>query len=186
MSLEKIAEHIEKETDMKVKKIIIEAQLNSNESLKEADKKAEEMIKEAKKKAANLSEEKAAVDAAKTNVERNNLIKNAVSGAFKDSMNNLYSAEEKFSGSGKYEKLMNLLIKEAKKKLGEDAVLFMNKGDIQSFGKKEKNARESRKRIFGVYAESADGRLSMDLSLGKVIQSLEEKIARKIIDKLEK
>ena len=81
---------------------------------------------------------------------------------------------------------MNILIKEAKKRIGEDAILFMNKEDLQTFGKKEKNAKLTKKKMFGVYAESPDGKFSIDLSLDKVIQSLEEKIAKRVIEKLEK
>ena len=186
MSLEKIAEHIEKETDTKVKKIVIEAQLKANESAKEADKKAGEIIKEAKEKTKELAAEKEAIENAKTHVEKNQVIKKAVSDAFKESMNNLYLAEEKFSKSAEYEKLMSILIKEAKKRMGENAVLFMNKEDLQTFGKKEKNAKQMKKKAFGVYAESPDGKFSIDLSLEKVIQSLEEKIAKRVIEKLEK
>ena len=38
--------------------------------------------------------------------------------------------------------------------------------------------------MFGVYAESSDGKFSIDLSLKKTIEALEEKIAKKIIQKL--
>ena len=186
MSLEKIAEHIEKETDTKVKKLVIEAQIRANQSTDEANKKAEELIKEAKEKTKILVTEREEIEKAKINVEKSQVIKKAISSAFKESINNLYSSEVKFSKSPEYEKLMTALIKEAKKRMGENAVLFMNKEDLQAFGKKEKNAKLMKKKIFGVYAESSDGKLSIDLSLDKVIQSLEEKIARRIIEKLEK
>jgi vacuolar-type H+-ATPase subunit E/Vma4 len=185
MSLEKIAEHIEKETDTKVKKIVIEAQLKANESTKEADKKVAEILKEAQIKRDIVIDEKEAIENAKINVEKDQIVKKAVSDAFKESMNNLYSSEKEFSKSPEYQKLMAILIKEAKKRIGEDAILFMNKEDLQVFGKKEKNAKLSKKEMFGVYAESVDGRFSIDLSLNKTIQSLEEKIAKKIIEKLE-
>ncbi len=186
MSLEKIAEHIEKETDTKVKKMIIEAQLKANQSANEAEKKAEEILKEAKEKTKMLTSEKEEIEKAKINVEKNQILKKAISSAFKESMNNLYSSESKFSKTAEYEKLMNMLIKEAKKRIGEDAILFMNKEDLEAFGKKEKNARLMKKKIFGVYAESPDGKFSIDLSLNKVILSLEEKIAKRVIEKLEK
>ncbi|MEM0143876.1 MAG: hypothetical protein QXL94_08065 [Candidatus Parvarchaeum sp.] len=186
MSLEKIAEHIEKETDTKVKKLVIEAQIKANQSKDEADKKAEEIVKEAKEKAKNIGAEKEEIEIAKINVEKNQIIKRAISSAFKESMNNLYLSEAKFSESTEYQRLMPLLIKEAKKRIGEDAILFMNKEDIQIFGKKEKNVKPIKKKMFGVYAESPDGKFSIDLSLNKVIQSLEEKIAKEIIEKLEK
>ncbi len=184
MSLEKIAEHIEKETDIKVKKIIIEAQLKANESNKETDKKISEILKEAQAKKEILTEEKETIENAKIHVEKDQIIKKAVSEAFKDSMNNLYSSEEEFSKTQEYSKLMTILIKEAKKRIGEDAILFMNKEDLQVFGKKEKNAKLTKKNMFGVYAESSDGKFSIDLSLKKTIESLEEKIAKKIIQKL--
>ncbi|MCL4396779.1 hypothetical protein M1494_00300 [Candidatus Parvarchaeota archaeon] len=186
MSLEKIAEHIEKETDTKVKKMIIEAQLKANQSADEADKTAEETIREAKEKTKALIAEKEEIEKAKINVEKNQIIKKAVSSAFKESMNNLYFSETKFSRTAEYEKLMNILIKEAKKRIGEDAILFMNKEDLQTFGKKEKNAKLTKRKMFGVYAESPDGKFSIDLSLDKVIQSLEENIAKRVIENLEK
>ncbi len=186
MSLEKIAEHIEKETDTKVKKMIIEAQLKANQSTNETDKKVEEILKEAKDKTKAIVAEKEEIEKAKINVEKTQIIKKAVSNAFKESMNNLYFSEAKFSKTAEYEKLMNILIKEAKKRIGEDAILFMNKEDLQTFGKKEKNAKPTKKKMFGVYAESPDGKFSIDLSLDKVIQSLEEKIAKRVIEKLEK
>ncbi len=186
MSLEKIAEHIEKETDTKVKKMIIEAQIKANQSTDETDKKVEEILKEAREKTKAIVAEKEEIEKAKINVEKNQIIKKAVSNAFKESMNNLYSSEIKFSKTAEYEKLMNILIKEAKKRIGEDAILFMNKEDLQTFGKKEKNAKLTKKKMFGVYAESPDGKFSIDLSLDKVIQSLEEKIAKRVIEKLEK
>ena len=186
MSLEKIAEHIEKETDIKVKKIIIEAQIKANQSTDEADKKAEEILKEAKDKTKLLVSEKEEIEKAKINVEKNQIIKKSISNAFKESMNNLYSSESKLSKTTDYEKLMNTLIKEAKKRIGEDVILFMNKEDLQTFGKKEKNAKLSKKKMFGIYAESPDEKFSIDLSLDKVIQSLEENIAKRVIENLEK
>ncbi len=186
MSLEKIAEHIEKETDTKVKKMIIEAQIKANQSANEADKKAEEILKEAKDKTKAFISEKEEIEKAKINVEKNQIMKKAISSAFKESMNNLYSSESKFSETAEYEKLMNTLIKEAKKRIGEDAIIFMNKKDIETFGKNEKNAKLMKKKMFGVYAESQDGKFSIDLSIDKVIQSLEEKIAKSVIEKLEK
>ena len=186
MGLEKIAEHIEKETDTKVKKIIIEAQIKANQSAEETDKKVKEILKEAEEKTKALVAEKEEIEKAKINVEKNQIIKRAVSSAFKESINNLYSSQEKFSKTEEYEKLMNILTKEAKKRIGEDAVLFMNKEDLHTFGKKEKNAKLTKKKMFGVYAESPDGKFSIDLSLDKAIQSLEEKIAKKVIENLEK
>ena len=186
MSLEKIAEHIEKETDTKIKKMIIEAQIKANQSANEADKKAEEILKEAKDKTKAIVSEKEEIEKAKINVEKNQIMKKAISSAFKESMNNLYSSESKFSKTAEYEKLMDILIKEAKKRIGKDAILFMNKEDLQIFGKKEKNTKLMKKKIFGIYAESPDGKFSIDLSLDKVIQSLEEKIAKRVIENLEK
>jgi vacuolar-type H+-ATPase subunit E/Vma4 len=186
MSLEKIAEHIEKETDTKVKKMIIEAQIKANQSTNEADKKVEDILKAAKERAKVLADEKEEVEKAKINVEKNQIIKKAVSSAFKESMNNLYSSEAEFSKTKEYEKLMNILIKEAKKQIGENTVIFMNKEDLQTFGKKEKNAKLTKRKIFGIYAESPDGKFSIDLSLDKIIQSMEEKIAKRVIEKLEK
>ena len=145
MSLEKIAEHIEKETDTKIKKIVIEAQLKANEYTKEADKKVAEILKEAQSKKEIIVEEKRTIENAKIHVERDQIIKKAVSDAFKDSMNNLYSSEKEFSKTPEYQKLMVILIKEAKKRIGENAVLFMNKDDLQVFGKKEKKCKALQK-----------------------------------------
>ena len=131
-------------------------------------------------------DKKEEIEKAKINVEKNQIIKKSISNAFKESMNNLYSSESKLSKTTDYEKLMNTLIKEAKKRIGEDAILFMNKEDLQTFGKKEKNAKLSKKKMFGIYAESPDEKFSIDLSLDKVIQSLEENIAKRVIENLEK
>ena len=186
MSLEKIAEHIEKETDTRVKKIVLEAQMKANSLLNSADETVNSLAKEAKEKAKMLAEEKRNVETAKTNVERTRITKNAISGAFKDSINNLYKAEEKFSESKEYERLIPLLIKQAKETIGEDAVIYLNKEDIEKFGKKEKNTRLSKKKMFGVYSESNDGKISVDLSINKIIQDMGDKIAEKLIKELER
>ena len=186
MGLEKIAEHIEKETDTKVKKIVLEAQLKANYIMRDADERSKKIMDEATKRARILREEKKEIERAKINVEKSSILKKALSYAFEDSMSNLYKAEEEFSKTKDYERLMSILIKDAKKTLGEDATIFFNKRDLETIGKKEKNAKLYNKKIFGVYAESKDGKLSMDLSLNKIIQQLEEKIAKKVIDRLER
>jgi vacuolar-type H+-ATPase subunit E/Vma4 len=186
MSLEKIAEHIEKETDIKIKKTILEAQMKANSTARETNEKVEKIIKEANEKASILAEEKRNMERAKTNVEKTKILKNAVSDAFKKSIDNLYKSEDKFSKGGEYERLVTMLIKEAKKGLGDDAVIYMNKEDYEKFSKKEKNVKPYKKRIFGIYAESKDGKLSIDLSINKIIQRLEEKIAAKLLSRLEK
>ncbi len=186
MSLEKIIEHIEKETDTNVKKIIVEAKLKANSLKDETDKEVEKKLKEAEIKTKELAEERQSVETAKINVEKDQIIKNAASEAFKNSMDILYDSLDDFSKTKEYEKLVGVLIKEAKKKLGENTIIFLNKEDMTKMDKKEKNIRLSKKKIFGVYAESSDGKLSIDLTLNRIIQSLEEKLAQKIIKKMEK
>jgi vacuolar-type H+-ATPase subunit E/Vma4 len=186
MSLEKIAEHIEKETDTKVKRIVLEAQVKANSEINAAAKKADEIVKEAAERLNVLSEEKRNIERAKTNVERMNILKTAISDAFKESINNLYKAEDKFSKTKEYDKLLSVLIEEAKKSIGNDANIYLNKDDIKKLERKEKNLKVYDKNIFGIYAESKDGKISMDMSINKIIQSMEEKIARKVIDRLGK
>ncbi len=186
MGLEKIAEHIEKETDTKIKRIILEAQVKANQEIKSANAAADLIMKEAGEKAVVLAAEKTNIEKAKTNVEKMKIIKTAVSEAFKESINSLYKSEDKFSKTKEYDKLMPLLIKEAKKSLGDDAVIYVNKEDLEKFGKKEKNLKIYKKKIFGVYAESNDGKLSIDMSISRLIQEMEDKIAQRVIDRLEK
>ena len=184
MSLEKITEHIEKETDTKVKKLIMEAQLKANNSIKQANEEAEKIRIESKKRLEEEIDERERVEKAKTSVESESIVKKAVSDAFKESMKNLYDGEKDFSKEKEYEKVIQTLIKTAKDKLGPDAVIYMNSEDSEKFGKKEKNVKTSRKHIFGVYAESGDGRLSVDLTLSRIIQNAEESIAQEVLKKI--
>ena len=184
MSLEKITEHIEKETNTKIKKIIMEAQLKANNYIKQANEGAERIRTEGKKKLKEEIDERDRVEKANMLVESESIVKKAVSDAFKESMKNLYSGEKDFSREKEYEKVIQTMIKTAKEKLGPDAVIYMNSEDFERFGKKEKNVKTSKKRIFGVYAESSDGRLSVDLTLNRIIQNAEESIAQEVLKKI--
>ena len=79
MSLEKITEHIEKETDTKVKKLIMEAQLKANNSIKQANEEAEKIRIESKKRLEEEIDERERVEKAKTSVESESIVKKTVS-----------------------------------------------------------------------------------------------------------
>ena len=185
MGLEKIFDQIKKETDLKIKNILDEAQSKADQILKEADVSAQNITKKAKVDADAEIENKSAMEKARLKIESEAVVKRAIDSAFNQSISLLRSSIKEIKSTDLYDKLLKNIVDSALKSLGEDAKIYVLKEDIPRLQKKPKQLKVSPKKMEGgIYAESADGKKSLDLSLENLLRELNDEISEEVLSKI--
>ncbi len=108
-----------------------------------------------------------------------------VNGALKQLAGNL----EAFSSSPKYQKLLSKILAKVKTELGQSAVVYVRKEDLEKVKRvlpTSIRAEQSKDDISGgIKAVSQDGRLSMDFSLESIAGSLQDKLVYRLLKEVE-
>lgn len=185
MALDDIISKIDKEADQQSSNIINEANSNAREIINNAKKAAEKIDERARTRANRIRESIEKAGEADIGAKVNEIIQRATKNAFDLSMLNLMSAADEFKKDKMYEKLIVKLLSEAKEKLGEDIIVYMDKDDTIRFKGLGQNIKVSKKPMDGgFYAQSSDGKKIIDMSMERIIESIRDKIGEKIIERL--
>ncbi|MCL4399497.1 V-type ATP synthase subunit E [Candidatus Parvarchaeota archaeon] len=183
MGLEQIVSDIQREGESKLKEISEETKKKVNEILSKADSDSVEIINSAKEEASRRSENIISIGKAET--------ESVVEGMRRDAENNILKQTKSlielknFVRTEDYKRLLLKLVDSASQILGKDAKLYVNKSDLPALSSRHENVRKSEKEMIGgVYAESKDGKMSIDDSLETIFSSLDGEISSRILKKI--
>lgn len=187
MSLEKVINKINKEAADKAREILSEAKSKSDSIIKEAELNAKENSTKEMKELSIMIENLSSMKKAGIKVEANEIIKKRKKEAFDDSMRKINKAAHALTLTDFYPGLLQKLVDASIKTLGQDALIYINKEDLEKIKKKPKQVLVSKNRMLGgVYAQSADGKMSLDYSLDSIIEELNDVITQEVLSAIGK
>jgi vacuolar-type H+-ATPase subunit E/Vma4 len=185
MGLEEIIKNIELDTEAREKQINEQAIAESRKIKEDAEGRAEKFLAQAMAKADNEAKQMLMRELSRANIEAKGIYQKAVNDAINKSFQSLFDNLEDFMETSGYAELLRKLAKLAVEELGSDSTIFLQKADIQKLKttQKEGSIQEAKEEfVGGLRALSKDGKRYVDYSLEKIIESLRERMAVKLLD----
>ncbi len=182
MGLEEIIKNIELDTKARVKQIDDDALVASRKIEEEAEDKANEFLDGQKEKAKNDASQFLARELSRANIEAKGLYQKALNGAINDSFSILSDSMGEYTQNSDYQKLLGKLAAAAIAELGNDCKIFLCKKDIGKLKISATVIESEEDFVGGVRTESKDGKRYIDFSIGKIIDSLRDMMAVKVMD----
>jgi vacuolar-type H+-ATPase subunit E/Vma4 len=188
MGFEEIVEHIKREENAKTNKILTEARITRDKIINEAKAEAVQIVNDGKKKVQQDREKFLEESSASINVEAERLYGGAVNMRVSNSMRLASGALVKYSATRSYDVLLRALIKRAVAEIGEDATVYARERDVKRLGpypKTLKLARLPSKFSGGIKVVSADGFREIDFSLESLLNKVKDRVAEKLVSRME-
>ncbi len=185
MGLEEIIKNIESDTKSKTKQIVDDAGAEAQKIKDAAAAEADEYTKSANAKADNDAKQLLMRELSRANIEAKGVYQNAVSSYINDSVKMLSNNIGEYMNSADYQKLLGKLAMLAVQELGSGCTLMLQKADIPKLKMAPKDAKivESKEKFLGgLRGLSQDGTMYVDYSIEKIIDSLKDGIAVKLLD----
>lgn len=185
MGLEEIIKNIDLETKARAKQLNDESIVAARKIEDEAEDQASSYLDEQKAKADNDAKQLLMREMSRANIEAKGIYQKAVNDVINESFDALYGNLNEYTESTDYSKLLAKLAKTATDELGAGCRIILNKKDVQKMKGTAKDITiEESKEDFvgGLRATSKDGKMYVDYSLGKIIESLKEQMAVKLLD----
>ncbi len=184
MGLEEIIKNIDIETKARAKQINDGAIIEARKTEDMAEEQAQAYLDEMKSKSDSDAKQLLTRELSRANIEAKGIYQKAVNDVINESFNALYDNLNEYTESADYSKLLAKLAKSAMEELGPGSRIILNKKDVQKVkaAVKEANIEESKEDfVGGLRATSKDGKMYVDYSLGKIIDSLKEQMAVKLL-----
>ncbi len=187
MGLEEIIKNIEADTKAKSKQIVDAANAEAKKIEENAAAEAAEQTKDSNSKADSDAKQLLTRELSRANIEGKGIYQEAVNGYINDAMQTLGDNLGDYTASAEYQKLLGVIAATAVKELGPGCTLMLQKRDLQKLRGAGKDAKitESREQFAGgLRGLSQDGKMYVDYSLEKIIESLKDGIAVKLLDQI--
>ncbi len=189
MGFKEILQQIEEQRDKNIKSILSAARAQ----VAAINEETANREKEIKSDSRNTSKEETIREMGQQayfhRVEAKKLRREAVNDMINSALKQLNENLKEFTSSPKYQKLLAKMLVRAKTELGQDAMVYVRKEDLEKVKKmlpESLKAEQSRENISGgIKAVSRDGKLSMDLSLESISRSLQDKLVYRLLKEVE-
>jgi V/A-type H+-transporting ATPase subunit E len=180
MSAEKIIDQIKKDSDLEVKQILGEAEIQAKSILQsaknDAEMEAEKILDNGKKQSENLK--KILISKANQDIKRD------IMNAREDVIDECFTkAHHKFSilKGDNYEKLVRKLIKDGHSKLGENYTVLISRDIDKKIAQDlQVDVSGSLESSGGVVLKSADGKVTLDHTFNGILKREKHKIRIKV------
>jgi vacuolar-type H+-ATPase subunit E/Vma4 len=186
MGLEEIIKNIELDTKSKAKLILDDAATQAEKIYLEADARAKEHIEQVNAKAENDAKQLVMRELSRANIESKGIYQNAVNDSINHSLETLHGSLDEYMKGADYTKLLGKLAALAVGELGAGSTLLLQKADVQKVKTtaiKDATIQEAKEKfVGGLRGFSKDKSMYVDYSLDKIIESLKEDIAVKLLD----
>jgi vacuolar-type H+-ATPase subunit E/Vma4 len=187
MGLEEILKNIEIDTRTRTQQITDAASAELRKMEESSELEVAEFRKSADAKSENDAKQLMTRELSRANAEARALYQKAVNEYLDECIETIQQNTGSYIGSADYPKLLGKLADMAVEELGNDCTIMVQKNDIQKLkGLKGARVQESRDQFMGgLRAESADGTMYVDYSIEKIMDSLRESVAVKLLNLLE-
>lgn len=184
MGLEDILKNIESDTKAKVRQTVDQSISDAQVIADQAAAQADKIMKDSRAKAEMDAKQLQARELSRANIEAKNTYQNSVNKALGESFKAIQDGLWDYVNTDDYAKLLNKLAAMAISELGDGCTLVVQKKDIPKL-KLRGNAKveaSDKEFVGGVIGVSANGMMSVDYSLEKVLDGMKDGIAVKLLD----
>ncbi|MCL4389441.1 hypothetical protein M1397_02420 [Candidatus Marsarchaeota archaeon] len=183
MGLEEIVDRINKDTEDKANRIIDKARGDASKTLNAAAAKASSIRKMKAAKAENDSGLIVSKAASKAEVDGAQLYQKKVNDSINSSIDALRKHLSKYTKTDEYARLLSKLCSLAEHELGDGCKIEMQKDDAVKIRPGGKYTIVDAPAGFagGIRAVSADGKRSVDYSLERLLESMNDRIAVELL-----
>ncbi|MFH1255807.1 MAG: V-type ATP synthase subunit E [Candidatus Diapherotrites archaeon] len=180
MALRELVQEIEEEAQQEAKKLRSEAK-EANALLEEAERQKEQILAKAKSEAARLIEAEQNQRIAAARLKARQIQAEAVEHAINASLDEAWEALLEMRKEKEYRDSLHANISEAKKELGENATVEVNKDDRKLVAGHKVEEIEC---AGGAIIKSADGKIRIDATLEELFAQKKGVMRKKIFDAL--
>ncbi|MCL5680083.1 MAG: V-type ATP synthase subunit E [Candidatus Marsarchaeota archaeon] len=184
MGLEEIVAEINKRKELEVSKIISEARSEANRIIAEANAKSSEDSKGIISKAELEASQSRAREQSKANIEAKRILYESLSNKLAEAEALLQGNLSEYKATDGYKALLLKLYSNATEALGKDSRIYVAEEDMSIIKKKFPKAKLNAAHegfSFGLYAESADGKMTMDYGIESIIARSKEGFYSRLI-----
>lgn len=184
MGLEEIIKNIETDTKSRAKQILDDAAAQAEKIYLDADASAKEHIEQVNAKAESDAKQLVLRELSRANIEAKGIYQNAVNDSINQSLDTLHNSLGEYMKSADYSKLLGKLATLAVGELGDGCTLLLQKTDLPKIKASQGSTVQEAKEEFvgGLRGYSKDKSMYVDFSLDKIIGSLKEDIAVRLLD----
>jgi len=184
MGLEEIISEINKRKDLEVSKILSDARAEASRKIEEAKVQSSKESKEILSKAEFEATQIKAREQSKANIEAKRILYEALSEKLLEAESVLHSDISEYKSTEGYKALLLKLYSNAVDALGKDCKVYVAEDDMPIIKKKFPKAKLNAAAdgfTFGLYAESADGKMVVDYGLENIILRSKDKFYSRLI-----
>jgi vacuolar-type H+-ATPase subunit E/Vma4 len=182
MGLDEITGQIGKESSARVKEIIEQAQADALRMKDQADEEAAQYLRERKDEADREAKLVLARELSKARAEAKELYRKEIGSIIDGSFSKLDDGMQQYVLSEDYAALLPKLANIAVKELGAGCIIYLNKRDMKRVKLPDVQAKELKgEHIGGLSGVSQNGKLSVDFTIGRIIETLRDGIAGQVL-----
>ncbi|MEM0149519.1 MAG: V-type ATP synthase subunit E family protein [Candidatus Micrarchaeaceae archaeon] len=184
MGLEEIVAGIEKRKELETSKLLSEAKAEADRIMGEAKEKAALESREILSKAEFEASQIKAREQSKASLEAKRMLYGAIAGKLSSAEAELRASIAEYKATDDYKALILKLYSNALDALGKDCEVHAPKDDMPTIKKKFPKAKllEAREDfIFGLYANSSDGKLVIDYGLDNILSKVRDGFYSRLI-----
>ncbi|MFH1722815.1 MAG: V-type ATP synthase subunit E family protein [Candidatus Altiarchaeota archaeon] len=183
MGLNELEEELTANAEKEISAIKNASEHQESSILSDARNKAKEIKAEAlsEGKARAESERRGALASARLEAKR--ILNQAREEAVNENLNEIREVLSQIRDDNRYPKILQNLVDEGLKELGDDSTVYVNKGD-EKLVKAKKISEKEIESVGGVIIESSDGRIRVDSTIDSLFHQKTEYLRRQIFSEL--
>ena len=185
MEIEELTAAILEEAKKEAQQTVSSAEAESKSMLSEEKKKLREQLEKAEAEAEAFNESQHRERIAWARLEAKRVISEAKEKAIDDCMEELFGMMRSFTRDRRYPKFLKKKVQAALQELGAPrAVVHVRKGDKKHLAGIKATVKEDLDGFGGAVVESADGKVSINLTLANLLDESKEHVRKRLYESL--